>query len=116
MSGAIRGAPAGFFGRGSLPLGGSGGEEAGHAGRTRGGKTRRARPTAPVPPPPPKPTPTPDAPARQPPQIETRRRETALVSFRDRNRNVPNPPPAEIHIDCGSVFAHGGHFALNQRK
>src|SRR6516165_10931633 len=58
----------------------------------------------------------PDASASQLPQIKTRRRETALVSFQDRNRNVPNRSPAEIHIDCGPAFAHGRHFALNQRK
>ena len=57
-----------------------------------------------------------DASASQTPQIKTRRRETALVSFQDRNRDVPDPPPAEIHVDCGPAFAHGRHFALNQRE
>ena len=43
----------------------------------------------------------PDASASQTRQIKTRRRETALVSFPDRNRNVPNPP----HRPCTPQWA-----------
>src|SRR5262249_15623013 len=58
----------------------------------------------------------PNVSASQTPQIKTRRRETALVSFQDGNRNVADPPPAEIYVDCAPTFAHGRHFALDQRK
>src|SRR6516165_4161315 len=58
----------------------------------------------------------PNASAGQTRQIKTRRRETALVSFPDRNRNVPNPPPAEIHVDCRPALPHRRYFALDQGK
>src|SRR6516164_3320084 len=56
----------------------------------------------------------PDASAGQTRQIKTRRRETALVSFPDRNRNVPTAPPAEIHVDCRPALPYGRYFALDQ--
>src|SRR6516165_10341773 len=58
----------------------------------------------------------PDASAGQTRQIKTRRRETALVSFPDRNRNVPNPPSAEIHVDCRPALPYRRYFALDQGK
>src|SRR5262249_13522510 len=47
---------------------------------------------------------------------KTRRRESALVSFQDRNRNITRPPPPEIDKDCRPVFPYGRDFALDQRK
>src|ERR1700690_3505406 len=49
-------------------------------------------------------------------QIKPHGRETALVSFPDRNRKILGPMLSEIHIDRGSALAHGHHAALDQRK
>src|SRR5262249_29867716 len=56
------------------------------------------------------PAPNPDAAASQSLQIKTRRRESALVSFQDRNRNITRPPPPEIDKDCRPAFPYGRDF------